>query len=448
MSDGPEFASVNGARVAYETHGQGDLDIAYSPGVASHLDMAMESPRYRHFVDSLARFGRVIRFDRRGTGISDPTPPDAGESWEVWADDLRAVLDATSSRETTIVSTNDAGGAALLFAATHPERVRALVLFNTSAKFTLAPGYPQGHPPEVAQAVVQTVRTTWGTEKSIELLAPSQISDEPFRRWYPRFQRAAISPTAMAETMDRVLRMDARHVLAEVQCPTLVIHRSDYGVIPQAQGEYIANHVPHGTFLTVPGADAVLITEGLETIIAAIGEFLGTNPATESDDRQFSTVLFTDIVASTEQAAALGDQAWHRVLDAHDGATRAAVQAAGGRFIKSTGDGVLATFDSPSRAIQCARDIHLRLRALGLEVRVGLHAGPVLVRHDGDIGGLAVHAAARVMTQAGAGELWVSSSIVGLVTDSAMAFAPRGLFDLKGVPGPHELFSATLCSVP
>ena len=448
MTDGPEFASVDGARVAYETHGEGDLDIAYSPGVASHLDMAMELPRYRHFVESLNRFGRVIRFDRRGTGISDPTPPDSGESWEIWADDLRAVLDATSSSETAIVSTNEAGGAALLFAATHPERVRALVLFNTSSKFTLAPDYPQGHTPEVAQAVVDTVRTVWGTEQSVELLAPSQIGDEPFRRWYPRFQRAAISPTAMAETMDRVLRMDARHVLAEVQCPTLVIHRSDYGVIPPAQGKYIADQVPNGTFLTVPGADAVLITEGLETIVDAIGGFLGRSPVTETDDRQFSTVLFTDIVASTERAATLGDQAWHRVLDAHDGAARAAVQAAGGRFIKSTGDGVLATFNAPSRAIQCARDIHLRVRTLGLEVRVGLHAGPVLVRHDGDIGGLAVHAAARVMAQAGAGELWVSSSIVGLVTGSAFAFTPRGLFDLKGVPGPHELFSTTLCSVP
>jgi len=441
MSDGPEFASVNGARVAYETHGAGDLDIAYSPGVASHLDMAMELPRYRHFVDSLAHFGRVIRFDRRGTGISDPAPPGSGESWEVWADDLRAVLDATSSRETAIISTNDAGGAALLFAATHPERVRALVLFNTSAKFTRAPDYPEGHPPEVAQTVVDTVRSAWGTEESIELLAPSQVGDEPFRRWYPRFQRAAISPTAMAETMELVLRMDARHVLAEVQCPTLVIHRSGYGVIPPAQGEYIAAHIPGGTFLPVPGADAVLITDGLDTIVDAIGGFLGRSPAPETDDRLFATVLFTDIVSSTERAAALGDHAWHRMLDEHDAATRAAVRAYGGRFIKSTGDGVLATFDAPSRAIQCAHDIHVRVRDLGLEVRVGLHAGPILVRHDGDIGGLAVHAAARVMARAGAGQVWVSNSIAGLVTDSAFTFASRGLFDLKGVPGPQELFS-------
>lgn len=444
MGSGPQFATVEGSRVAYEVHGEDDLDIVYSPGLASHLDMTMEQPRYRHYIESLGRFGRVIRFDRRGTGISDPAPEERSESWEIWLDDLRAVLDAAGSEHTAILATNDAGGAAMLFAATFPERVRALVLFNTSAMFIQAPDYPAGHPAEVAPFIADGLRAIWGTEDSIGVLAPSLVADEPFRLWYSRFQRAASSPAAMAESMTRLMRMDARHVLAEIQCPTLVIHRTDYGTIPIEHGRYLAEHISTATFLEVAGADAPLYTQGMEPMVDAIGAFLGKSPHPEVDDRQFATVLFTDIVSSTERAAQVGDHAWHRLLDAHDSATQAAVRTCGGKFIKSTGDGILATFSSPSRAIECAQAINAGVLAVGLEVRVGLHAGPIVIRHDGDIGGLAVHAAARVMSKAGAGELWVSGSIVGLVTDPDIPFADRGSYELKGVPGQQQLFSLTL----
>ena len=441
MGDGPTFASVGGSRVAYQVHGDGDLDIAYSPGLASHLDMTFEQPRYRRYIEALGRYGRVIRFDRRGTGISDPAPAGSAESWEMWAEDLGAVLADAGSAHAAIIATNDAGGAAMLFAATHPELVQALVLFNTSARFTVGPDYPEGHPAEVAQFVAEAVRTTWGTDDSVGLLAPSLAADESFRRWYTRFQRAASSPTTMAESMSRVLRMDARHVLGEIQCPTLVIHRADYATIPAQQGRYMAAHIPNATYLEVPGADAPIYTQGMEAIVEEIGAFLGRNPSPPDDDRQFCTVLFTDIVASTERAAEVGDHTWHRLLDDHDAATRSAVLGHGGRFIKSTGDGALATFDAASRAVHCARAIRDGVRAIGLDVRVGLHAGPVVVRHDGDVGGLAVHAAARVMAHAGAGELWASSSVAGLVTDPDVTFVDRGPHELKGVPVAQELCS-------
>lgn len=446
MEDGPRFATVGAARVAYQTHGEGDLDIVYSPGLASHLDMTLQQHRYRRYIESLGRFGRVVRFDRRGTGISDPAPPAPVESWELWSEDLGAVLDDTGSEHAAIIATNDAGGAATLFAATYPERVRALVLFNTTSRFSAGPGYAEGHPPEVAQVVADAVRSTWGTDDSVGLLAPSLAADAGFRRWYTQFQRAASSPTAMADSMARVLRMDARHVLPEVRCPVLVIHRSEYAMVPVSQARYVVEHLPAATFLEVPGADAPIYTQGTKEIVDQIGAFLGRTPRPPADDRQFSTVLFTDIVSSTGRAAEVGDQVWHQLLDEHDAVTRSAVLAHDGRLIKSTGDGALVTFDAPSRAVRCADEIRTSVRGVGLDVRIGLHAGPVVVRQDGDVGGLAVHAAARVMSKAGPGEVWVSSGVAGLITDPDIELRDRGTHELKGLPEEQQLFSVAVAA--
>lgn len=441
---GVRFAEVAGARVAYEVHGSDDLTIVYSPGMASHLDMTMEQPRYRRLVEGLLRYGRVLRFDRRGTGISDPLPAATSrEAWEIWVDDLRAVLDDAGAARVVLVAANDAGAPAALFAATYPDRVRALVLFNTTARFTAAPDYPAGHPPGVVDQVVAAIRDTWGTEASVPLLIPSLAADEAFCRWYARFQRAACAPAAIAESFERILRMDARHVLPMVQCPTLVMHRAGYATVPAGQGRYLAEHVPGASYLEVPGTDAALLAEGRDEMVAAIGAFIGRAPVEPADDRVFATVLFTDIVSSTETAARLGDLAWRRLLDDHDDVARSAVLAYGGRLIKSTGDGILATFDAPSRAIQSAWSLRDRVGSLGLSLRMGLHAGPVVLRHDGDIGGIAVHAAARVMALAGDGEVWASASVSGLVADPGIAFADRGLHTLKGVPGEQQLFEVS-----
>jgi class 3 adenylate cyclase len=440
VTGGIRYTDVGGGRVAYEVHGDGDLDLIYSPGLASHLDLTMEQPRYRRFIEGLQQYGRVIRFDRRGTGVSDPMPDD-GEGWEQWADELAAILDDVGSRQAVLLATNDAGPAGILFAATQPERVHALVLFNTTARFLAAPGYEAGHTPETAELVIDVLRQTWGTEGSTDFLVPSMAADEPFRRWYARFQRGACPPSLMADNLARLFRMDARHVLPEVRCPTLVLHRASYAAAPPEHGRYLADHIPGALYRELPGADAMVYTEHASEIVAAIGELLGRAPQAAADDRVFTTVLFTDIVASTETAVALGDQGWRKLLDDHDGHAREAVAAHAGRVIKTTGDGILATFDAPTRAIGAARAVGDAARALGLDTRAGLHAGPVVVRSDGDIGGVAVNTAARVLARAGAGEVLVSRSIVDLVTADDVLFEGRGAHELKGLPGTHELFA-------
>ncbi len=442
------FVEVHGTRVGYQTHGSGDIDIVYSPGLASHLDMTMEQPRYRHFVEGLTQYGRVIRFDRRGTGISDSTRADTPGSWELWVDDLTAVLDDAASAHAVLVATNDAGAPGLLFAASQPSRIRALVLFNTTARFTSAPDYPEGHPPEVIDLVAGALREMWGTEASVGLLAPSLQADAPFSRWYTRFQRAACTPTAMADSILGILHLDARHVLSEIHCPTLVMHRSDYTTVPPAQGRFLAEHIADAEYVEIPGTDAPIYTQGLDDSVARIGAFLGASPRPADDGRQFATVLFSDIVSSTERAAAEGDSRWHRLLDAHDTASRGAVSTWGGKFIKSTGDGILATFDSPSRAIHAAIAIREDVGAVGLDVCLGLHAGPIIVRQDGDVGGLAVHAAARVMSKAGPGEVLVSDSVAYLVAEPNITFEERGRHELKGLPEPVELFAALTNATP
>jgi class 3 adenylate cyclase len=245
----------------------------------------------------------------------------------------------------------------------------------------------------------------------------------------------------MADNLARLFRMDGRHVLPEVRCPTLVLHRERYAAAPPEHGRYLAEHIPGAQYREVPGGDAMVYTEAGPEIIAAIGEFLGRTPQTAPDDRVFATVLFTDIVASTETAVALGDQGWRALLDDHDGHAREAVEAHGGRVIKTTGDGILATFEAPTRAIGCARAVRDGARALGIDTRAGLHAGPVVLRADGDIGGIAVNTAARVLARADAGEVLVSRSIVDLVTADDVGFEERGRHELKGLPGTHELFA-------
>jgi class 3 adenylate cyclase len=441
--EGIRFATVGAARVAFQVHGTGDLDLVYSPGLASHLDITLENPRYRSFVEALTRYGRVIRFDRRGSGVSDAVPPGAGESWESWNEDLTAVLDAAGSRRAVVIATNDAGPAGILFAATQPDRTEALVLFNTTVRFGAAPDYPEGHPPEVAPFVLQVLRETWGTEASSDLLCPSLAADEPHRRWYARFQRAACAPGEMLESMERVLRLDARHVLREVHRPTLVLHRADYSTVPPAQARYIAEHIDGAVYVELEGADATAYTQGVEQIVTTVGQFIGRASRAPADDRRFTTVVFTDIVRSTEIAAELGDHAWYELLDRHDRALRDLVGSCSGRVVKSTGDGLLAFFDAPTKAVEAALRVAESVAALGLEVRVGVHAGPVVHRNDGDITGLAVNVAARVLGQAGAGVVLATDAVAGLVTEGSYVFLDRGEHTLKGVPGRHRLYEIT-----
>jgi class 3 adenylate cyclase len=434
------FAQVGSARVGYAIHGDSDLDIVYAPGVASHLDLTLEEPRYRQYIEQLTALGRVIRFDRRGTGISDPVPADAPESWEIWVDDLEAVIVAAGSSKTVIIASNDAGGPAVLFAATHPQLVNALVLFNTTACFLAAEGYPEGHPPEVAELVVAALKEMWGTEHAAEILVPSLAADEPFRRRYARFQRGACTPGEMVASMERLLRIDARSVLPQVQCPTLVVHREAYTTVPPAQGRALAAGIRNAVFLAVPGADAPIYTQGTADIVAKIGEFIGRAPDATPDDRVFRTVLFTDIVSSTERAVEMGDADWNRLIAAHDDVALEEVAKADGRVIKGTGDGTLAVFEAPTRALRCVLEIKARAARLGIGVRGGLHAGPISQRRDGDISGVAVNAAARVLSLAKGDEVLVSDAVADLVTGDEFRFSPWGERELRGLPGTWKIF--------
>jgi class 3 adenylate cyclase len=334
-----------------------------------------------------------------------------------------------------VIAANDAGAPAILYSATHPQRVAALVLFNSSARFSAAEDYPAGHPPEVADMVLHALTDVWGTERSADLLAPSLAADEPFRRWYARFQRGACTPGEMAANMARILQMDARAVLPQVQCPTLVLHRKGYTTLPEAQSRALADGIPGAEFVSVPGADAMLYTQGTADIVAKIGEFIGRAPTATPDDRVFRTVLFTDIVSSTERAVEMGDSDWSRLIQAHDDVAHQEVAKAGGRVIKGTGDGTLAIFEAPTRALRCVLDIKERTAELGIGVRGGLHAGPISQRADGDISGLAVNAAARVLGLADGDEVLVSDAVADLVTADEFRFSPWGERELKGLPG-------------
>ncbi|KAA1416911.1 adenylate/guanylate cyclase domain-containing protein [Nocardioides humilatus] len=440
MDGDVEFTTVGSARVGFAVHGTGDLDIVYAAGLSSHLDVTMEQPRYRRYIEELMAYGRVIRFDRRGTGVSDAVPHDVEPTWETWADDLAAVLEATSSTRAVVIATNDAGPAAMLFAATHPELIVGLVLFNTTARFLADDDYP-GHTAETADFVVQVLQDTWGSESSVAIVAPSLVSDAPFCRWYARFQRSACSPGEFAQSMRRVLNMDSRAVLPEVHCPTLVLHRKEYFTVPIEQGEALASLIPGAELATVPGGDAPIWAQNMQESTERIGAFLGRAPASQPDNRVFSTVLFTDIVESTQAAVEMGDHRWRQMIDAYDAVAHDAVENHDGRFIKATGDGTLATFDRPTRALQCAYELSERAASLGLLLRSGVHSGPIAIREDGDISGVAVHAAARVRDMAHANEVLTSEVLVDLVTGDDFEFSPRGEHELRGLDGTWPLYA-------
>jgi class 3 adenylate cyclase/alpha-beta hydrolase superfamily lysophospholipase len=441
MSDLPEtrYVAVGDADVAYQTIGEGPIDLLFCYGLGGHVEFMWQIPSVAAFLNRLASGFRLIVFDRRGTGASDGVPRNAVPTLEDWTEDMAAVLDATGSGRAAIFATLDTGPIAILYAAMHPERVSGLALLNTSARFLEADDYPIGFTQVAADELVQAFATAWGTPELVALANPS--ADAEFVQLTAPVLRASATPRSAAAQYHNVMRNDVRQALPLIRVPTLVLNVRDQPLVPVAQGRYLAQHIDGATFVELPGSDLSFTPANL-VIADEIAEFLtGERPVLEVE-RILTTVLFTDIVGSTERAGSLGDQRWRTLLDAHDRAVRDQLRRFRGREINTTGDGFVASFDGPARAIHSAKAIIEATARLGIELRTGLHTGECEVRGD-DLAGLAVHIAARVSALATPGEVLVSGTVKDLVVGSGIEFTDRGEHQLKGVPGTWKLFAVS-----
>jgi class 3 adenylate cyclase len=432
--------TADGVHLAYQVWGEGPLDLVVAQSTVVPIDMMWEDPQLRSLLERLGTFSRNIWLDRRGSGSSDALTIEATGSLDQWLDDFTSVMAAADSERAAVVGMGEAGTSAMLYAATYPERVSALVLFNSFARFLRDPDYPCGLPPELAERYIEALGDTWATMAQIEFTAPSMVSDERRCRWLMRAERLALSPETAEWIFRGITDTNVHHVLASIQCPTLVVHRHGNPFIRVEHGRYLAEHIPGAVYRELEGDDHLFLSGDTKALADEIEEFLTGVRSPPETDRVLATVLFTDIVGSSEKAGQLGDRAWRILLDAHDAVVRTQLERFRGREAKTTGDGFLATFDGPARAIRCAVELVGGLRGLGLDIRAGLHTGEIEVRGD-DIGGIAVHTAARVAAMASRREVLVSSTVKDLVAGSGIEFEERGEHELRGVPGSWRLYS-------
>jgi class 3 adenylate cyclase/pimeloyl-ACP methyl ester carboxylesterase len=427
--------ALNGdLRVAYRASGDGPRDIVFVPNWFTCCEHLPELPSLQGWVAAMTSLGRLIFFDQPGTGASDPVTPAALPTLEQWADSITAVLDELGSREAVLVTTAGAFGPGALFAATHPSRTTALVVLEGYA-------YPSKRAGVLdADEVRVAIFATWGTGNVQHALNPDMPWNEEIRATWARHERLAASPATLDLVMPLSSELDVRAVLPAIRVPTLVVQHADDQLFPPSSGRYVANHIAGAKYVEVPGRNVYHFVEPWRSSFQEISEFLTGERAEIADDRVLATVLFTDIVDSTRRAAEIGDRNWRALLDAHDAVVRAQLVRFRGREVNTSGDGFLATFDGPQRAIRCAAAIRDAVAALGIEVRAGLHTGECEVRGD-DIGGIGVHIGARVSALAGPNDVLVSSTVRDLVIGSGLEFEDRGAHALKGVPGQLHLFA-------
>jgi class 3 adenylate cyclase/pimeloyl-ACP methyl ester carboxylesterase len=435
-----KFAKLGEDRIAYQVLGSGPTDLLYMPASGHVIDVIWEYPPLAETLRKLASFSRLITFDRRGTGASDAAPMTELASWERWAEDARAVLDAVGSERASILAGADGGPTAILFAATHPERTSALVLLNTTARFLKDDDYPWGLTEAELGPAEAFLEENWGTEAMGNFANRDLPAGGDHARWWAKSSRLCWTPRAAAQYFRWVQRTDVRQVLSSIRAPTLVLHRKEAEFITLDQGRYLADHIPGARFVPLDGTNMNLYFGETKDVLDHIEDFVKRFAGSVDSDRALAAVLFTDIVGSTQRAALLGDSQWRNVLDSHDVVARTLVDQHRGHLVKLTGDGVLARFDGPGRAIRCAFALRDALEPLGIEIRAGLHTGEVELR-GADIGGIAVHIAERVHTFAQPGEVLVSETVPRLVTGSGIEFVDRGEHELKGVPGTWRLFS-------
>ncbi len=433
------YARVGRDHVAYQVVGQGPRDVLLMPGWFSNVEAIWDLQPAARFLERLASFSRLILFDRRGTGLSDPLGDDGAAYVERSADDLVAVLDAAASPQAVLVGCDGAGPVAIAAAATYPHRVRALVLVNTFARMARDDDYPAGVPVDVLDAWLAQAPGQWHGVPGFVLNAPSVEGDAELTEQFTRFLRLSASPGTGVATRRVLHAMDVRDALACVQAPTLVVHRAGDGMIRVEHGRYLAEHIAGARLAEVPGSDHLFYMGDIEPIIGEIEEFL-TGARHVDPDRVLATVLFTDIVDSTARAAAVGDRQWRGLVDEHDRVAATLVDRFQGELVKTMGDGLLASFDGPARAVRCAAAVRDAVHALGLDVRAGLHTGEV-ERRDGDVAGLAVVIARRICDAAGPREVLVSRTVTDLVVGSGLEFVPAGAHKLKGVSQDWPLFA-------
>ena len=439
MQGETKYARSGDLCIAYQVLGDGPIDLVFAPGYMSHLEQNQWWPSYASFLERMASFSRLIVFDRRGTGLSDRILTLG--AYDEMLDDIRAVMDAAGSERAALLGGAEGGPICALFAATFPERTSALVLRSSYARRMWAPDYPWGLDEATHQKVLAAYEKKWGSEDfAVRALAPSSAEDERFRKWFAQACRFAGTPSSALAWFRVTMEIDIRHVLPAIRVPTLVIHRAGDRVIPVEAGRYLAEHIPDAKYVELEGIDHLPFVGDADAGLDEVEEFLTGSRSRRDPDRVLATVLFTDIVGSTERAAELGDRSWTALLSEHHALVRAALERFRGREIRIAGDGFLATFDGPARAIRCACAIRDSVRGLGIEIRAGLHTGEIELSESG-AEGIAVHIGARIAALAGAGEVLVSRTVRDLVVGSEVEFVERGTEVLKGVPGRWEIHS-------
>ncbi|MFN2640968.1 MAG: alpha/beta fold hydrolase [Actinomycetota bacterium] len=441
--DVPEtkYARSGNVSIAYNVSGEGPRDLVMVPGYVSHLELLFEFPPAVRFLRRLGSFARVIVFDKRGTGMSDPV--EDVPTLEERMDDIRAVMDAARSERASFLAVSEGAPLSLLFGATYPARCVSLILCGGIARSTWAPDFDHEWAPRVEdleRATREYVVPMIEAGEGLEIFAPSWADDPAMRQWYAKWMRYGVSPAMLEKTHRMFLDIDVRDVLPAVHVPTLVMHRRGDRVVNRRAGKWLADHIAGARFVELAGRDHVVYAGDQDAMLDEIQEFLTGARGVAEADRVLATLLFTDIVASTDHAASVGDSRWRRLLDEHDAIIRGNIEKFRGREVKTTGDGVLATFDGPARAIRCANAITGEVRRLGIEIKAGIHTGEVEMRGE-DIGGIAVHTAARVMAAALPGETLVSRTVKDLVAGSGIEFEDRGAHELKGIPGEWALFA-------
>jgi class 3 adenylate cyclase/pimeloyl-ACP methyl ester carboxylesterase len=430
-----KYAQSGDIFIAYQVSGAGPIDIVFAPGFISHLEHMWEEPRHARFFHGLESFARLIRFDKRGTGLSDRSVgfPTLDER----IDDIRAVMDTAGSNRAVLLGVSEGGAMTELFAATHPERVSGLILMGSYANAKIS--IPAYQDPKRAEG---EILASWGTGASLSAFAPGLAHDPEFLDWWARFERLSASPSAVIKLRHMNSEIDVTAILPSIQAPTLIIHRvGDVRCLIENARDMTAA-IPNAKIIELPGEDHFVWLDESGTVLSEIRNFVDSAQQPMEPERVLTTVLFTDIVDSTQRAAAVGDNEWRSVLDAHFSLARSQLRRFRGREVKTLGDGILATFDGPARAVRCAQAIATGVRPLGIAIRAGLHTGEIEVRNDNDVGGIAVNIASRVSNIAGGGEVLVSSTVKDLVAGSGLVFNDLGPHTIKGLGDKLHIFHA------